>query len=256
LEVVRKYQKSHSCGIICKWRFRRFGLPFFGFSETQKKKIFSNGRRSWSESASRLGAGASKWVISIQGGGWCATESQCRYRSGGDLGSSNGYPASVASFPATLSSDSVANPDFYNWNHVYIPYCSGDLHSGTRMTNSSETWGLHFSGHNNFLAIIEYLESYFRLGAATDIVVTGESAGAVGSWIHAEGVASRFPSARVVNIPNAGYFTAEILYPAGDLISRVDLLRNQSAVWQSFVPASCGDSKAAENKWTCLLSVI
>jgi hypothetical protein len=29
-----------------------------------------------------------------------------------------------------LSDDNVSNPDLWGWNHVLVPYCSQDLHSG------------------------------------------------------------------------------------------------------------------------------
>lgn len=202
-----------------------------------------------------IGSGANKWIIYLQGGGWCFNEANCRSRSGGELGSSNSYPATI-SLGGMLSDSTAANPDFANWNRVYLPYCSGDLHTGTRQTNSSETWGLYFAGHHLFNAALDMLDEAFRLRSATEIILAGGSAGAVGSWIHAESVATRYPSARVVNLPNAGYFTFEQLYPAGDLIDRSAFLRNQSSVWSSYLPDSCSSRiSSVSDKWTCLLYV-
>lgn len=40
------------------------------------------------------------------------------------------------------------NPDFHDWNHVYIPYCSGDLFLGMDEDVSERAWGLRFSGYH------------------------------------------------------------------------------------------------------------
>ena len=39
------------------------------------------------------GTASTKWYIHHQGGGWCESWDDCLGRSGGDLGSSKGYPA-------------------------------------------------------------------------------------------------------------------------------------------------------------------
>ena len=67
------------------------------------------------------------------GGGWCFNSTDCLARSGTLLGSSNPtfWPES---FPlaAFLSSNEDVNPDFYNWNAVFLVYCDGGVFSGDR----------------------------------------------------------------------------------------------------------------------------
>ncbi len=57
--------------------------------------------------------------------------------------------------------------DMYDWNHVDVPYCSQDLHSGMRTAVSNATWGLYFAGHHVFTAIIDALVATAGLNDAT-----------------------------------------------------------------------------------------
>ena len=84
----------------------------------------------------RLGAGegSKKWLIHLMGGGWCLRgRSDCLDRSKTRLGSTSAkfYPES-RSFDGILSDDPKINPDFYNWNMVYVIYCDGASFAGNR----------------------------------------------------------------------------------------------------------------------------
>lgn len=88
------------------------------------------------------GSGSSKWVIHLQGGGWCATPEDCLQRANGynpwgepSIGGSGTWPRSGVcpdpSLPACiadggdhgmLSPNATINPDWYNANAVWIGY--------------------------------------------------------------------------------------------------------------------------------------
>ena len=70
------------------------------------------------------GEGASKWILHLEGGGWCNDTQTCYNRSFTYLGSSKSWPKTAA-LPGFLSDNSTVNPDFYNWNIVYVMYCDG-----------------------------------------------------------------------------------------------------------------------------------
>ena len=76
------------------------------------------------------GSGADKWILHLEGGGWCVNETNCYDRSMTMLGSSKMWPASV-SIGGFLSDNSTVNPDFYNWNIVYLMYCDGGSFAGS-----------------------------------------------------------------------------------------------------------------------------
>ena len=78
-----------------------------------------------------------------------------------------------------------------------------DVHSGTVTQPSASTYGLYFSGHLIFKAILDALEATAGLGKATDIILTGGSAGGIGVWINVDFLAQRFPSAQVAAVPIA-----------------------------------------------------
>lgn len=78
----------------------------------------------------------SKWMIFIEGGGWCfdqtaaGTIQNCAGRAGGGGGSSNGMnPGTTFTPGGQLSSDPKINPNYYNWSLVFIHYCDGTSHS-------------------------------------------------------------------------------------------------------------------------------
>ena len=75
------------------------------------------------------GSGASSWILYLQGGGWCYDEAECAVRSTTNLGSSKDWKPN-ATFNGILSEDATVNPDFYNWNIVYVNYCDGASFAG------------------------------------------------------------------------------------------------------------------------------
>ena len=70
------------------------------------------------------GSGAKKWIMHLEGGGWCVTKEECYKRSKTNLGSTKGHPE-TRTFGGLLSANETVNPDFYNWNMVYVIYCDG-----------------------------------------------------------------------------------------------------------------------------------
>jgi len=78
---------------------------------------------------------------------------------------------------------------------------------GTRTNTSIDTFGLYFSGHLVFEAVLESLSA--QMAGASDILITGDSAGGIGTWTKVDYLRNRFPNARVTGAPLAGmYFYA------------------------------------------------
>lgn len=76
-------------------------------------------------------SGQNKWIVYLQGGGWCRDEQNCLDRSKTSLGSSKSW---AKTFSLTghgfLSGDETVNPEFYNWNVAYVNYCDGASFAG------------------------------------------------------------------------------------------------------------------------------
>lgn len=77
------------------------------------------------------GEGAGKWILHLEGGGWCGTKRDCLDRSKTALGSSTFWPP-TQEFHGFLSDNATVNPDFYNWTMIYLMYCDGMSFTGDR----------------------------------------------------------------------------------------------------------------------------
>jgi hypothetical protein len=120
-----------------------------------------------------------QWVLYLEGGGECDTESACQAQTYSSLGSSKYFAPTSDSSGWYLASDYCPyNPDLCGWNHARDPYCTQDLHSGQVENPDDSTWGLYFSGHLVFKAMLDALDQPpYNLVDATDIILSGTSAG-------------------------------------------------------------------------------
>lgn len=87
-----------------------------------------------------------------------------------------------------------------------VPYCSQDLHTGQVLAPSAATWGFYFAGHFIFEAIVADLRAKAGLGKASDVILSGDSAGGIGVWPNLDWLAEQLPAARVVGAPIAGFY--------------------------------------------------
>ena len=104
------------------------------------------------------------------------------------------------------SADCAANPDFCAATHVFVPYCTGDCHAGNNTSPSASSWELYFDGHANFAAIIAELKQQHGLAAAKKVLLTGGSAGGIGTFKNVDFLATLLPGAVVKGAPEAGWF--------------------------------------------------
>lgn len=59
------------------------------------------------------------WLIGLEGGGWCYTAAQCRWRARhAPTGSSKAWPAEMELKHGPLSASPDENPDFYQAHRV------------------------------------------------------------------------------------------------------------------------------------------
>jgi hypothetical protein len=117
------------------------------------------------------------------------------------------------------------------------------LWTGTRKTvDATETFGLYFAGHLIVEGVIQDLTDNYNIESATEIVVRGGSAGALGGvtsnidWFNL-----KFPSAKISGLMNAGWFTD--FTPSWSGPSFPQLLAIGSQLYQSRINEAC----AADN---------
>uniref|UniRef100_M1DCW6 Pectin acetylesterase n=1 Tax=Solanum tuberosum TaxID=4113 RepID=M1DCW6_SOLTU len=91
----------------------------------------------------------------MEGGGWCQNVAQCLLRKNSKYGSSAKMENQVF-FSGMLSNEQKFNPEFYNWNRVFVRYCDGGSFTGDVEAIDPGT-GLHYRGARIFKAIMEEL---------------------------------------------------------------------------------------------------
>jgi len=199
-----------------------------------------------------------KWVFYLQGGGECDNEQSCKAQLQSALGSSYYFPNTSDNTGWYLASGECTDIPLCTWNHVNIPYCSQDLFSGQITKPSDQTWGLYFSGHLIFKAVIDAFER--ELSSATDIILLGASAGGIGVWMNVDYLAERFPKAKVTAATVAGFYFYATYYtgtnatsPGGMADFREEAWINTYALYDAYVDQSC-KMALASNPQACMLS--
>ena len=192
--------------------------------------------------------GSRRWIIHLQGGGFCYSEGTCEERMAlaPNLMTSMGLPA-TRDGNGILAADPSMNPVFNNANQVFVHYCSSDLWSGDRAA-SPETGGLHFRGASIVRAVIEDLADPSitpepNLADATQVLFSGTSAGGAGVLVHLDWLAEQFPKAKVYGVNDAGWFIdIEPFDPA--VVSPREAGQLAYAYWNGTVDASCAAANA------------
>lgn len=110
-----------------------------------------------------------------------------------------------------LSDNCALNPYFCNATAAHFNYCDGGSFSGyvAQPVPSGTGVDLFFRGAAVFNASVKALLARGMSNAST-IILKGCSAGGLASWLHAdlffEWMAEAAPGARVVTVPDAGFF--------------------------------------------------
>ena len=195
-----------------------------------------------------------KYVIYLNGGGECDNEEDCLSQVNTSLGSSNYFASSVDTSKWYFGDDDCGhNKDFCQWNHIYDPYCSQDLHAGQR--ESANEWGLYFAGHHILDAILTDMDH--KLKYSTEIIVTGASAGGLGLWMNIDWIAQRYPQARVTGASIAGLYFWATFYEAADATEpfladfREAGVENMYSLYNAFVDQDCAKSLSSTS-YACM----
>ena len=165
------------------------------------------------------GSGVNKWFVHQQGGGWCYDLASCVHRSLGTLGSTKADPQNRSLNIGYFSVDPKQNPLMYNWNSIEIRYCDGASVSGDKKgpTNVNGT-NLMFRGRAILDAEIKSILIDRGMDKATDVIVSGCSAGGLATFLHCDHwqaaiakatTAANGAAAKVACMPDSGFFLDE-----------------------------------------------
>ncbi|KAM0856914.1 hypothetical protein ACQ4PT_048821 [Festuca glaucescens] len=152
------------------------------------------------------GSGSRSWLIHLEGGAWCSTVERCSDHRMTVLGSSDFMKPMQFAGSGILDSDQHLNPDFYNWNKVYVRYCDGASFSGDAKGRAQDGSIIHFRGLRIYEAVIDELMEK-GLVNATQALLMGCSAGGLATLLHCDNFSARFPKeASVKCLADAGFF--------------------------------------------------
>jgi hypothetical protein len=152
-------------------------------------------------------------LVFFDGGGACWNSETCVKGNLGDLPAYRaelGASSDPANFGGVFDLNNAANP-YRDWSMVVVPYCTGDIHWGSKDQTYRDETGLvtgelggkvkiRHRGFDNFLYVREWMKSRFsdrrsRDGNLQKIIVTGSSAGGYGSAFAFPHVKQTFPKA-------------------------------------------------------------
>lgn len=142
-------------------------------------------------------------LVFLQDGGNCFSAETCAPERGL-------YTPAITEGPdrtGVLDADDGRNP-LADHSVVYVPYCTGDAHLGDAVTEHAPGLTVRHKGLVNGTAALDHLAATFP--GATDVVVMGESAGAVAAPLYGGLVADRLSDARITALANGAGGTPDL----------------------------------------------
>jgi len=160
-------------------------------------------------------------VVVLEPGGACWDYESCTGKNG-IRGAANvdGLPDDhyeLAPFISPFLNRQIeANPNTTDWNMVYVPYCTGDVHTGNNVVTYSDPEGkepditFHHAGHANMMAVIGWMAQQFQ--DVPRLLVTGCSAGGAGATVNYHFIRKGMPGV------HQGFLLADSgpIYPTSD----------------------------------------
>lgn len=203
---------------------------------------------------------AKRWRIHLRGGGWCFDVESCASRANSSLGSSTYWtqaPTADDGVQGFMSNDTSLLPnEFAAWNTAFVLYCDGGSYVSNRDDPVTTAGGqqLYFRGRRILDALLDDMDT--RAGLLTTaeaVVLTGTSAGGLGTYLNADHVRSRLaPSTALHALPDAGFFLDHANFH-GSMAFRAEM-QGGLALWNSTLHPACVAATAAADRWQCLFA--
>ena len=179
-------------------------------------------KRSGKPGPGRLRGGiSSDLALFLEGGGACFNQATCSQNR--PRFSREDFFSLVGGYSGVFDDEHPDNP-LADWNVVYVSYCTGDEHAGNNphgavpgvdADGDGSSDRQRFVGHDNVGAVMDFVSTY--LGTGFDrVLLTGSSAGGVGSLANFEQVAATFSSSEVALLNDSGplFYDDAIVPPA------------------------------------------
>jgi hypothetical protein len=146
-----------------------------------------------------------KVVIDFEGGGACWNTTTCSV-AGAIFNESidNHLKGQTQGIKTGIYDKENKDNPFYGWTHIYVPYCTGDIHWGnTKHTyGTGTTFDIEHKGAVNARVALGWMHK--NMPDASNLFVTGCSAGSYGSIGWAPHVMKAYPDAHVAQMGDCG----------------------------------------------------
>ena len=162
-----------------------------------------------------------KTLMYYQGGGACWDYTSCSLPTHKTATGPGDNPANASTGFADLSNPE--NP-FRDWNAVFVPYCTGDVHWGDavvdhKSANGKQSVTIHHKGYVNAQVAEKWAREHFV--NPDSVFVTGSSAGAYGAIVNSLPLQE--------NVWPSSHF--DVLGDAGNGVITRDFLENDISKW-------------------------
>lgn len=154
-----------------------------------------------------------KLVVFFEGGGACWDNGTCSFpiTASTPAGVPALYKAEIlpsdnpTTYGGIFTADDARNP-VKDWTQVYVPYCTGDIHGGSKTSTythavTGQAFQIEHRGADNFRIILAWMRQNI---APEQVLVTGSSAGAYGAVAHYPRVRAAWPGATAALLGDAG----------------------------------------------------
>lgn len=195
-----------------------------------------------------------RWVVFLEGGWHCFDTESCkaRWTKYRNLMTSAKWPETREDVGGILSPVAEENPYWHDANHIFLPYCSSDSWSGTRV-NATDRWA--FMGA---LIVRQVMADLIPLGLGRsqggELMLAGSSAGGLGVMLNLDRVKKFLREERSIKISvrgvsDSGWFLDREPFAPGAL-SAADMVKQGHTFWQGMLPEACVAEHVAE-PWRC-----
>jgi pectinacetylesterase len=174
-----------------------------------------------------------KLLVEFEGGGGCWDDATC---------ATSIYSRRISIDPVLAEQSGLLvgiydrrNPEnpFRDYTHVYVPYCTGDLHWGNNdktYSAASGSYVVHHRGAVNAAAAVSW--AYENVPAPRQLFVAGCSAGGYGSILWSAHLMSHYSGASAVQLSDSA---AGVVPPGFFMTPLVNW--GAAAAWPSFIPS-------------------
>ena len=146
-------------------------------------------------------------LVFLNGGGACWDYQTCFVLNTavhGPFGKTQ-FDASQGTVTGSILDRNLAGNPFADWNLVYVPYCTGDVHAGDNVIvyqSGGISRTVHHVGHANVVAYLRRLVPTFP--TVGKLVVSGSSAGGFGALSDYADFRDHWPTAKVYLLDDSG----------------------------------------------------